>query len=70
LTFKYPEISNVHIIDWPAIPYFFLMAKEKREKKTVKKCVICTGYLLLIEVFALLISRAGTNDCFKITLMK
>jgi len=26
--------------------------------------------LLLIGVFALLISRAGTNDCFKITLMK
>jgi hypothetical protein len=43
---------------------------KKKEKKTVKKCVICTGYLLLIEVFALLISRAGTNDCFEITLMK
>jgi hypothetical protein len=53
LTFKYPEISNVHIIDWPAIPYFFLMAK----KKTVKKHVLCTGYLLFMEVFALLISK-------------
>jgi hypothetical protein len=39
LTFKYPEISNVHIIDWPATPYFSLVAKKKKkeEKENLKK---------------------------------
>jgi hypothetical protein len=35
LTFKYPEISNVHIIDWPATPYFSLVAKKKKKKKKI-----------------------------------
>jgi len=41
LTFKYPEISNVHIIDWSAIPYFFLMAKKKPLRNMFSALVIC-----------------------------